>query len=87
MKTITEYRPMVFSLLATHSEEHTRRRRQRAVEFLAVAAYGVLGLGLSFDTGFAPWQWQFWLMFAPLFVAGELAWRALLLPELRQTED
>jgi len=77
MKTITEYRPMVFTELAAEAHEHARRRRQRRVELVAIATYGVLGLGLSFDTGFAPWQWQFWLMFAPLFFAGELAWREL----------
>jgi len=75
MKTITEYRPMVFTQLAGQSHEHARRRRQRVVGLAAVAAYGAIGLGLSFDTGFAPWQWQFWLMFAPLFIAGELALR------------
>jgi hypothetical protein len=31
-----------------------------------------LGLWMSFDTGLAPWHWQFWLMFAPLFLAGEM---------------
>ena len=77
MKTITEYYPMVFSLLASHSEEHARRRRELTFEVLTIAAYGVLGLTLSFDTGFAPWQWQFWVMFAPLFIAGELAWREI----------
>jgi fatty acid desaturase len=87
MKTITEYRPMIFSLLAAHSEQHARRRRQLGIELLAVAGYGVLGLWLSFDTGFAPWQWQFWLMFAPLFVAGELAWRTLLPTRIQRMEN
>jgi hypothetical protein len=75
MKTITEYRPMVFTELAAHAHQDARRRHQRKLEILAIAGYGFLGLGLSFDTGYAPWQWQFWLMFAPLFVAGELAWK------------
>ncbi|MEP6668698.1 MAG: hypothetical protein ABJF10_06070 [Chthoniobacter sp.] len=75
--TITEYRPMIFSELATQSEPVSRQRRRLAADLVAVAGYGVVGLWLSFDTGFAPWQWQFWLMFAPLFAAGELAWRAV----------
>jgi hypothetical protein len=76
MKTITEYRPMIFSQLAVRSEYTARQRRRLGLNVLASAGYGAGGLWLSFDTGFAPWQWQFWLMFAPLFVAGELAWRA-----------
>lgn len=75
MKTITEYRPMIFSQLAVRSEVLSRRRRQLWSDVLVAVIYGVIGLALSFDTGFAPWQWQFWLMFAPLFAAGELAWR------------
>src|SRR5262245_60654254 len=76
MKTITEYRPMIFSQLAAQSEACSRRRRRLRGDLLAAGVYGAIGLGLSCDTGFAPWQWQFWLMFAPLFAAGELAWRA-----------
>lgn len=76
--TITEYRPMIFSELAAPSENVSRQRRRLGVDLLAAVGYGVVGLCLSFDTGFAPWQWQFWLMFAPLFIAGELAWRAWL---------
>ena len=75
MKTITEYRPMIFSQLAARTEHVARRRQRLGGDLLAAVGYGALGLWMSFDTGFAPWQWQFWLMFAPLFVAGELAWR------------
>jgi hypothetical protein len=78
MKTITEYRPMIFTQLTIRSEVCARRRRRLRRELLFVATYGVLGMGLCFDTGFAPWHWQFWLMFAPLFAAGELASRQLL---------
>jgi hypothetical protein len=77
MKTITEYRPMIFSRLTPRSQYLSRKRRRAGIEVLAALAYGVTGLWLSLDTGFAPWQWQFWLMFAPLFAAGELAWRVL----------
>lgn len=76
MKTITEYQPMIFSQLAARSEAVSRQRRRLRIDLLAFAIYGGIGLFLSFDTGFAPWQWQFWLMFVPLFSAGELAWRA-----------
>jgi len=86
MKTITEYSPMIFSVLAQHSEEHTRRRRELTLEAVGIAAYAVIGLLLSCDTGFAPWQWQFWLMFAPLFIAGELAWREIVRLHLHSTE-
>jgi hypothetical protein len=75
MKTITEYRPMIFTELAAQAEHFSRRRRRLGIELLAAFGYGGGGLWLSCDTGFAPWQWQFWFMFAPLFLAGELAWR------------
>ncbi len=70
---------MDFSQWMAASETAFRERRhyQRlGIDFLAALGYSVPGLWLSCDTGFAPWQWQFWLMFAPLFAAGELAWRA-----------
>jgi hypothetical protein len=76
VKTITAYRPMIFSQWAAQTEHIFRRRRRLGIEVLAAVGYCSLGLWLSCDTGFAPWQWQFWVMFAPLFIAGELAWRA-----------
>jgi hypothetical protein len=76
MKTITEYGPMIFSQMAAQAEHVSHHRRRLGMDLLATVGYGSLGLWMSFDTGFAPWQWQFWLMFAPLFIAGELAWRA-----------
>jgi hypothetical protein len=77
MKTITEYRPMIFSHLAVRSQVVSRRRQRLHAELAAGALYSVIGLWLSCDTGFAPWNWQFWLMFAPIFAAGELGWRTL----------
>ena len=87
MKTITEYRPMIFSQLTIRSEVCARRRRRLRRELWTVVAYGVLGLALCFDTGLAPWQWQFWLMFAPLFAAGELASRQLLVEKQPALHD
>lgn len=77
MKTITEYQPMIFSRLAAAAEKRSRQRRRRIREGAIVVAYCALGLWLSFDTGLAPWFWQFWLIFAPLFLASELAMHAL----------
>jgi hypothetical protein len=75
MKTITEYRPMIFSQLEAHATEHRARLHRFRTDLLLIAAYSTFGLWLIWDTGFAPWHWQFWLCFAPLFVAGELAFR------------
>ena len=72
MKTITEYQPMIFSALAAHSLKRCLERRQLIIDLIMVIAYSSLGLWLSFDTGLAPWNWQFWLMFTPLFLAGEI---------------
>lgn len=73
MKTITEYRPLIFSriLSATPAREHDCRAI--GSNLAAVSFYCTAGFWLFFDTGFAPWNWQFWIAFGPLFLAGELA--------------
>ena len=73
MKTITEYQPLIFSRLASMSAKRTGSRRRLKTDLMVIAGYSILGLWLSFDTGFLPWDWQFWIMFAPLLLAGELA--------------
>jgi fatty acid desaturase len=75
MRTITDYSSMVFTHVPIRTLERARRQRRLRFEFLAVLVYATLGILLSLDTGFAPWQWQFWIVFAPLFLAGELLWR------------
>ena len=77
MKTITEYRPLIFGELFAQSEKRRSHLRKISWSGVAVAGYCILGLWLSVDTGFAPWNWQFWMVFGPLFVAGELAGREL----------
>ncbi|MGB8170576.1 MAG: hypothetical protein WCF18_23940 [Chthoniobacteraceae bacterium] len=73
MKTITEYRPLIFSRIldATRAVEPTRQSMGWNVG--VVVFYCAAGLWLFVDTGFAPWNWQFWTAFGPLFIAGELA--------------
>ena len=73
MKTITEYRPMIFSQLDAQSDERRTKRRRLYIDFAVIAAYSLFGLWLTWDTGFAPWHWQFWTCFGPLFAAGEFA--------------
>jgi hypothetical protein len=77
MKTITEYRPLIFGELFAQSEKRRSQPRRIGWSGAAVASYCILGLWLSLDTGFAPWNWQFWMVIGPLFVAGELAAREL----------
>jgi len=77
MKTITEYRPLIFSRIL----QSTERRKsfldfwtlQRTLTVLEVT----VGFWLMADTGFLPWSWQFWIVFGPIFLAGELAVRVL----------
>ena len=70
MKTITEYRPLIFSrILAEEPMESPVGLWDAAL----IAGYVLLALWMMTDTGFAPWQWQFWLVFGPLFAACELA--------------
>jgi hypothetical protein len=77
MKTITEYRPLIFSEMASHSEQRQHRRRQWWINAPAIFIYCTLGFWMAYDTGVTPWQWQFWLMFAPLVAAVEIAIHAL----------
>ena len=76
MKTITEYQPLIYSQLVGSTEKRSSQRRVLRRNLL-MAGYCLIGLFLSFDTGFLVWDWQFWVMFAPLLVAGEVAARAL----------
>jgi hypothetical protein len=73
MKTITEYRPLIFGELFAQSEKRRSHLRRTGWGGVAVASYCIFGFWLSLDTGFAPWNWQFWTVFGPFFVAGELA--------------
>ena len=77
MKTITEYRPMIFSEMAAHAEKRALHRRRLLLNAALVTGYAVVGLGIICSTGFMPWHWQFWVMFTPLFVAGETTVHAL----------
>jgi fatty acid desaturase len=78
MKTITEYQPMIFSQMEEQAEKRTEQRRQLRTDVLMIGAYSVGALWLSYDTGIAVWNWQFWMIFLPFFVVGEMierAWR------------
>jgi hypothetical protein len=77
MKTITEYRPLIFGELFAQSEKRRSHFRRIGWSGFAIASYCVFGFWLALDTGFAPWNWQFWMAFGPLFIAGELATREL----------
>jgi hypothetical protein len=77
MKTITEYRPLIFGELFAQSEKRRSHLRRFTRSGVAVACYCIFGVWFSLDTGFAPWNWQFWMVFGPMFVAGELANREL----------
>lgn len=77
MKTITEDQPLIFSRLAERAGWRRETRRQLAKNAGMITAYSVAGIALMVDTGCLPWTPLFWAMFAPLFVAGELAAHAL----------
>ncbi|MES2568438.1 MAG: hypothetical protein V4710_00100 [Verrucomicrobiota bacterium] len=79
MKTITEYQPLIFGSI----QRRTELREIRRAYLLSVvgkslpAVYITAGLVLSMDTGYAPWNWQFWVVMAPLFVAVEVTFHAM----------
>lgn len=76
-KTITEYRPMIFSEMAAHAEKRALHRRRLLLNAALIAGYCIVGFGMICSIGFMPWHWQFWVMFTPLFVAGETVIHAL----------
>ena len=77
MKTITEYQPSIFTRFLELSAHRTFTRQEFWRNVAAVLFYCGAGLWLCVDTGFAPWNWQFWTAFGPLFVAGEMAFREI----------
>ncbi len=77
MKTITEYQPMIFSQMAEHAEKRMEHRRKLRGDVWMIGIYSIGALWLSFDTGIAVWHWQFWMIFLPFFIAGEIIERAV----------
>ena len=77
MKTITEYQPLIFSRILHPAERSKRLLRFRGPLLVATILEVAVGFWLMADTGFLPWTWQFWVVFGPVFLAGELAGRAL----------
>ncbi len=72
-KTITEFQPLFYQRLFAQPRQRQARRRNRArlAAWSLPALYVALGVKITADTGIAPWHWQFWLMFTPLFILGE----------------
>ena len=77
-KTITEYRPMIFSEMAAHGEQRRLKRRRLMINAAAITVYCTIGAWCFFDTGFGPWDWQFWCCLVPQLLVGELAIHRLL---------
>lgn len=77
MKTITAYRPMIFSGMAAHAQKRALARRQLLSNAKISLGYFAAGCWMIYDTDFAPWHWEFWLMFAPMVLGGELLLFAL----------
>ena len=76
MKTITEYQPLIFSQMAEHAVKRSEQRRQLRTDALKIGIYSTGGLWLSYDTGIGVWHWQFWMIFLPFFVVGEMIERS-----------
>ena len=77
MKTITEYQPMIYSVLFAGPERRRTRHRQnlRLVAACLLFGYFAAILKIMADTGLAVWDWQFWIIFGPLLALGErLLW-------------
>ena len=72
-KTITELQPLIYASLFAQPERRESRRRQwrRLLRAGVPALYSAIGLKIALDTGLAPWDWRFWLIFAPLFFGAE----------------
>jgi hypothetical protein len=79
MKTITEYQPLFYSVILSAPERRRTRRRSslRAAAISVRIAYGLAILGIMAQTGLAAWNWQFWIIFAPILALGEHALQTL----------
>ncbi len=75
MKTITELEPLIYGRLFARPERRKVRRRQLTVflRWSAPVLYSAVGLQIAIATGVPPWDWRFWLMFAPIFLSSERA--------------
>lgn len=79
MKTITQYQPLIFGKMQKRTElrEIQRTNILNIVGKCLPVIYVATGIGLMMDTGYMLWDWQFWLVMAPFFVACEAAFLAL----------
>lgn len=74
MKTITEYRPMIFAAVPRRKFPLPRRMRiLRVIERSLVIVYPVTGLAVMADTGLLPFDFGFWFILGPFFTAIELS--------------
>lgn len=72
MKTITEYRPLIFGVIRERAREREINRRALSRNFSIATAYALVGFWLMLDLGSIPTEWQFWVVFGPLLVVGEI---------------
>lgn len=73
IKTITELSPFIYARILD-KEQQRRERAEQGLRLLRaglLALYVAVGLKITFDTGLAPWDWRFWIMFGPVFLLGE----------------
>lgn len=72
MKTITEYQPLIFGVMLARTRARAINRRAMGVNLIVAVAYALVGYGLTLDLKASLLEWQFWIVFGPLFVAAEL---------------
>jgi len=68
---------MIVSRIDAHAAQEVERRCRLKIDAALVTGDCLLGLWLCWDTGFAPWHWQFWICFGPLFIAVEMIARVV----------
>jgi hypothetical protein len=73
MKTITEYQPLIYSAIldGPQRRRHTRRQNLRLAAIGLRSCYALVILAIMAQTGLAAWNWQFWIIFAPVLLLGE----------------
>ena len=77
MKTITEYRPLIFGTMLAQAGRRERHRRTtlRTIARILPFFYASASIFLMAETGVTPWSASFWMVFAPFFCAVETALR------------
>lgn len=73
MKTITDMQPLIWGMVLDDAQRRTRQKKAwlRAVAWGLPLLYVAGGMWIVAETGLAPWDVRFWIIFLPFFLFTE----------------